>query len=710
MNKQKLVMVGNGMAGMKCIEQVYELAPDAFDITILGAETHPNYNRILLSKVLQGDTSIHDITINDWQWYKDRGIHLFAGETVIRVNKESKQVETASGLTITYDHLILATGSSPFMPPIPGIDKQGVTAFRNMEDCRTMIRASQKYQRAAVIGGGLLGLEAARGLLNLGMEVDVVHNAPYLMNRQLDKKAADLLKKQLMSQGMKFWMEKRTEKIIGRKRAEGLQFSDGTRLAADLIVLAVGISPNTAVAVASEIGTNRAIVVNDYMETDTPDVYAVGECAEHRETVYGLVAPLYEQGKVLAHRLCGKATEPYRGSVPYAQLKVSGVEVFSAGVIRDGAAETALQHFDGIKGTYKKITMSAGKIVGAVLFGDSTEGTKLLGYLKKSSDVSVLQSEGPSSTPTNAHVGMAALANDDIICSCNGVSKAVIVSSVRNDGLRTVEQVRERTKASGSCGGCAPMVSALISYAMSVEETKEATVSIVSMCECTELDHEEVKSVIHERQSIDIADTMKGLGWKQLNGCDVCRSAIHYYMSLCELERLDISSEAEGYRESYATTYIGSSVSKLQGHKRIGLALQQQLMNLCMPHPIIVAISAGSMYPTGTLVNDFGITRVPAGWEIYAGGHSENPVRQGKLISVERSEKDALSMTAACIQLYRESAHYGEPAWKWLERLGLQRLREKLFDTDERMELNFRLGRAATTSKLTLLMDERSGS
>lgn len=393
MGKPRLVVVGNGMAGMRCVEHICDFAPDRYEITVFGNEPHPNYNRIMLSKVLQGGTNVDDITIHDWAWYTERGISLYTGETVLRVDPGQQRIYTASGRVEPYDRLIIATGSSAFMPKIPGIHKPGVTAFRNIADCERMMEASRTYKHAAVIGGGLLGLEAARGLLNLGMEVDVIHNALYLMNRQLDASAAEMLKRELTQQGMRFLVEKRTERILGRKRAEGLQFSDGSRLGADLIVLAVGIRPNISVAEASGIRTNRAIVVDDYMQTSADHVYAIGECAEHRGIVYGLVAPLYEQARVLAMHLCGRHTEPYPGSIPYAQLKVSGVEVFSAGLIQGGDCETALQHFDGVKGTYKKVTMKNGRIAGAVLFGDTSEGTELLGYLKRRAPVSALKAQ-----------------------------------------------------------------------------------------------------------------------------------------------------------------------------------------------------------------------------------------------------------------------------------------------------------------------------
>lgn len=297
MEKKKLILVGNGMAGVRAIEEILNVSKEKFEITIFGSEPHPNYNRILLSKVLQGDTKVIDITLNDWDWYKENNIQLYTGETVIKIDSEKKLVVTDSGRMEPYDELIMATGSLPFILPIPGADKTGVTTFRDIKDTDEMLVASKQYKKAAVIGGGLLGLEAARGLLNLGMDVSVIHLAPYLMERQVDPTAGKLLQMELEKQGMKFLLEKQTQEIFGDERVEGLRFSDGTELKADLVVMAVGIKPNIELAKESGLSVNRGIVVNDYLQTDVPHIYAVGECAEHKGIAYGLVAPFTNREK-----------------------------------------------------------------------------------------------------------------------------------------------------------------------------------------------------------------------------------------------------------------------------------------------------------------------------------------------------------------------------------------------------------------------------
>lgn len=529
MEKLKLVLIGNGMAGVRCIEEILKLEPDRFEITIFGREPHPNYNRIMLSKVLQGDTRISDITINDWQWYKDRNITLHAGEPVIAIDTSKQEVLSEKGLTVPYDRLIIATGSLPFMLNLPGGDLPGVTAFRDISDCNTMLEASRKHKRAVVIGGGLLGLEAARGLLNLGMEVSVVHIMPHLMDRQLDADSADMLRAELESQGMRFLLEKNTEKVLGRKRAEGLQFKDGTRVLADLVVMAVGIKPNVQLAIDSGVAVNRAIVVNDRMETSIPNIYAVGECAEHRGMVYGLVAPLYDQGKVLAQAICGSATEGYQGSILYSQLKVSGVEVFSAGEIRDSEVTASLKVMNTINKTYKKVTVHGNRIVGAVLYGDSSEGNKLLGYIKQGADVSVLDAKQDGGQGADAELAYACeLSDKETVCSCNGVSKGMIVTAIRQEGLETFEQVRECTRASSSCGGCKPLVSAILKITLengAGEESPKETV-----CACTSLDNDELKQAIALGGYPSPAAARAGLGWLTADGCEKCGPAIAYYI------------------------------------------------------------------------------------------------------------------------------------------------------------------------------------
>jgi nitrite reductase (NADH) large subunit len=536
--KEKLVLAGNGMAGVRCIEEILKLQPNRFEITIFGSEPHPNYNRIQLSKVLQGDTSLKDITINDWNWYEKHQIVLYSGESVVKIDPNNKIVFSNKDRGVPYDTLILATGSIPFMLPIPGTNKKGVTAFRDIKDCEKMIEYSKTYKKAAVIGGGLLGLEAARGLLNLGMEVDVVHLGDCLMERQLDPVAGKLLQNELEKQGMNFLLEKYTKEILGIDHVEGLRFNDGSEIQADLVVMAVGIRPNVDLAQESGISVNRGILVNDYMETDIPQIYALGECAEHRGAVYGLVAPLYEQGKVLAKRICGVEGMPYQGSTVSTQLKVSGVDVFSAGKIFEDENTKTMKIFDEYLGVYKKIIIEEGKIVGAVLFGDTSEGNRLLSHIQKGDDISVYTAANQEKAGASL---VATIANDEIICGCNGITKGVIVNAIQSQGLTTVDQVKKCTNASRSCGGCKQLVADILEDTLGDQFTKADQMEPI--CSCTTVTRDEVVREIREKGLTHVKEVMNVLGWETEDGCSKCRPALNYYLGM--LDPLHYQDERE---------------------------------------------------------------------------------------------------------------------------------------------------------------------
>lgn len=719
MSRSKLVIIGNGMAGVKCVEEIIALEPDTYEIVIYGNEPRPNYNRIMLSKVLQGEHSLQDIIINDWTWYAEHHIRLCTGETVHRIDTRGKYIETESGLKETYDVLILATGSSPFIPPIPGIDKERVMSFRTIDDCTRMSDYSKIYRKAAVIGGGLLGLEAARGLLHLGMEAVVVHNAPYIMNRQLDQKAATMLQQELEGQGMSFLLAKNTQKITGRSQVQGLQFTDGSKLEAQVVIVAVGIRPNVDLARRSGIATNRAIMVDDYMRTSVPDIYAVGECAEHRGISYGLVAPLYEQGKVLARTLCGQETPEYKGSIPYSQLKVSGVDVFSAGEISGEGMQTAIQHLDGIQGTYKKVLMQAGKVRGAILFGDTTEGTALLGLVQRGADVAELAPR--EGAPDPAEMAAAALPAQETVCACNNVTKAAIMKAIQEQGLETADQVKEQTKASGSCGGCRPMVAALLKHTHNLKNNGGTGVvgtpdkpAPMPVCSCTALGHAELKEiladiVVLETVLPDISLILQKLGWGSEHGCAVCRPVIHYYLQVSNRsinDREIMNTEYRIFKRNGNQAEL-SRDDEIEGHSEVqvrwddqiplssyardarGLAAQLRAswIGAAMPSPVNMGVAPGPGSLVSALVQDIGLLASPGGWEIYAGGHAEHPVKQGGLLGVAETEVQAATLASACLQWYRQTAWYDEPLWAWTERLGFMSIRETLLDDQLQKEL-----------------------
>ncbi len=451
MGNQKLLIIGNGMAGVRCVEEILKHSND-FEITIIGREPHGNYNRIMLSSVLQGGTKMNDIMINDMNWYRENNIHLYTGETVIKINRLKRVVETDSGREIPYDKMIIATGSTPFMIPLPGVDLEGVMAFRTIEDCEKMVASAKSYKKATVIGGGLLGLEAAKGLLHLGMEVDVIHLGSYIMERQLDKKAAKLLQEELERQGMNFLLEKQTARLLGRNRVKWIEFKDGTSVRTDLVVMAVGVRPNIALAQDAGLEMNRAIIVNDYMQTNDPNIYAVGECVEHRGFVYGLVKPLYEQGVVLAKHLCNQPTRGYQGTVLSTQLKISGVDVFSVGQFHDRDDTNNLLLLDESERVYKKVVFKDDVVVGAVLYGDTKDGSALMKMIQKGENRKKVKELIINSQKKEDH--FKEMAMSQAICNCNNVSKGNIIEAVQKKGCSTVEEIKTCTKATGSCGGC----------------------------------------------------------------------------------------------------------------------------------------------------------------------------------------------------------------------------------------------------------------
>lgn len=530
-NKEKLVIIGNGMAGISTVEQILKLS-SRFDITVFGTEPYPNYNRIMLSYVLEGSKTIDDIVLNDLHWYEDYGITLHTGTTITRIESETREVVTAEGLRFPYDKVIIATGSRSFILPVPGHDKQGVVGFRDIADCNVMLEAAKQYKKAAVIGGGLLGLEAAKGLVQLGMEVTVVHLMQDLMERQLDPQASAMLKTELERQGIRFKMGAQTAELLGGERVEGIRFADDSVLNTDFVVMAVGIKPNTGVARESGLEVNRGIVVDDYMQTSLNNVYSVGECTEHRGVCYGLVAPLFEQGMILAKHICGVDTAPYEGSVVSTKLKISGVDVFSTGEFIDSPEHTIISHKDDWRRTYKKILLRDNIMVGAVLFGDITDSAELQKLIKQQAEMTDELYASLMGTGCGGHkkaTSVETMAEDEIVCGCNGVTKGTIVDAITNEGLTSVDEIKACTGATRSCGGCKPVVEQILQYVLGDNFTAGAKQGI---CGCTSLNRDEIVAEIRQKGMQTTKEVMHVLGWSQPEGCSKCRPAINYYLGM----------------------------------------------------------------------------------------------------------------------------------------------------------------------------------
>ncbi|OAN46602.1 nitrite reductase large subunit [Paramagnetospirillum marisnigri] len=532
--RQKLVVVGNGMAGMRTVEELLAIAPARFDITVFGAEPHPNYNRIMLSSVLAGEKAVDDIIINSRDWYDENHIALHAGDPVVAVDPVAKTVTAASGLVVPYDRLLLATGSKPLMPPLPGLDLPGVVAFRDIADVERMLAAAEAGQRAVVIGGGLLGLEAAWGLRRRGMPVAVVHLMDTLMERQLDVEAGHLLQKDLTERGLHFFMGGQTEEVMGTERAEGLKLADGREVPADLVVVAIGIRPNVDLAKAAGLEVNRGIVVGDGMRTSDSSIYSVGECVEHRGQVFGLVAPLWEQAKVAAAHLAGNADAIYVTPALSTRLKITGIDVFSAGrLAAQDEADEELIYRDSAKGIYKKLVLRDGKLVGAVMYGDVADGNWYFQLMREAADVAEMrdrmifgQAYADHACKGKGGMDVAAMADDAQVCGCNGVSKGAIVKAITEKGLTSLDEVKAHTKASASCGQCASVVQAILAHVTGeVVEAKAA-----GMCGCTDLSHDQVRREIVAQDLKTMDDVRAALGWRHADGCAKCRPALNYYL------------------------------------------------------------------------------------------------------------------------------------------------------------------------------------
>jgi nitrite reductase (NADH) large subunit len=572
MKKPRLVLVGNGMAGIRTLEELLKIAPGLYDITVFGAEPHPNYNRILLSPVLAGEQTLEQIVLNPLSWYAEHGITLHLGCTVTELDRIGRRVGATGPdgrrIGADYDRLLLATGSTPFIPPIPGRELAGVLAYRDIADTQAMIDAAGRYRHAVVIGGGLLGLEAANGLMRRGMQVTVLHLMPWLMERQLDGPAAQLLQRSLEARGLRVETGVHTEALLpaasaddavgganGASGANGVEgangaglaaparvgavrLKDGRELPADLVVVAAGIRPNTALAESAGLHCARGIVAHDTLQTITdPRIYAVGECVAHRGVAYGLVAPLFEQGKVCATHLAQLGIGRYTGSRTSTQLKVTGIDVFSAGEFGGGPAEQGYEEIvlsDPIGGVYKKLVVKDDKLVGACLYGDTADGGWYFRLLREGRSIQAMRDrlvfgeQHASAGDDRPDGGALALQDGEEVCGCNGVTKGTICRAIRDKGLTTLDAVRRHTKASASCGSCTGLVEQLLVAA--VGEQAVAKTGPKAVCGCTDAGHAEVRRAIREQELLTMPDVMRTLGWRTSDGCATCRPALNYYL------------------------------------------------------------------------------------------------------------------------------------------------------------------------------------
>ena len=551
---EKLVIVGNGMAPGRMLEHLFEKAPGRYEVTIFNAEPRVNYDRIMLSPVLSGEKDYEQIIIHGDGWYIKNGITLYKGHKIVAIDRAAKSVTSDRGVTVKYDKLVIATGSTPFILPVPGNNLAGVLSYRDLDDVQAMMLAAQSRSKAIVIGGGLLGLEAAAGLAMQGMDVTVLHLMPTLMERQLDPAAGYLLQRELENRGIKVICKASTKRILGERKVEGVELANGTVIPCTLVVMAAGIRPSAWLGKSAGIEVNRGIVVDDRMQTSDPDIFSVGECAEVGGHVYGLVAPLYEMARVAAARLAGEDVPGFVHNDTPTKLKVTGIDLFSLGDFADGDDRQEIVLRDAAAGVYKRLVIKDNRIIGTVLYGETADGAWFNDLKKKATDITEMRDtlifgqayQGGS--PLDPMAAVAALPDDAEICGCNGVCKGKIVGTITAKGLSSLDDVRAHTKASASCGSCTGLVEQVMKLALGDTYNPAA---VQPMCKCTDLGHDDVRRLIVAKSLKTIPAVMQELQWKSSCGCAKCRPALNYYL---------IADWPGEYEDDYQSRFINERV------------------------------------------------------------------------------------------------------------------------------------------------------
>ena len=529
-DRKKLVVIGTGIAGTYCLEEILRLDPGRYDITVFGKERHLSYNRVLLSYVLRGEKTEEDILLHDLKWYEKSGIRLHTACKVVEIDRGRRLCRGEGGegaIEARYDKLILATGAVPIMPDIPGMDKKGVLYFREMGDCeRIKNEFKEKGKKVVIIGGGILGLEAAHAISGLGAEVVVVHLADRLMEKHLDGVSAGFLKEDLEKMGIKVLLNKETVEITGGEGVTGVRFRDGESEEASLVVMSIGIRPNAELARASGIYCKKGVVVSDVMQSFDPAIYALGECVEHRGVTFGLVSPILEQAKVLANHLAGDGRLIFKNIPASVRLKIPGIELYSAG--KTGEEEKgveAIEYTDRSRRVYKKLFIKDSRVRGIILYGDTADGTRLFSGLLEGEDIA----ETRHSILFGRKVSdpLEDIPSSGIVCGCNGVTKGAIVEAITKKSLFTIEDVKKETKAGSSCGGCIPAIEGILERTLggSFEGRKEA------ICDCTKYTRDDCIKNIREKRLKSVGAVMETLGWETV-GCEKCRPALNYYVGM----------------------------------------------------------------------------------------------------------------------------------------------------------------------------------
>ncbi len=773
---ERLVVIGAGMASGRVLEHLFE-AGAPFEVTLFNAEPRGNYNRIMLSPVLSGEKAFEEIVTHDDGWYAEHGVTCRFGEKVVAIDRSRKVVVGEKG-ELPYDKLIIATGSAPFIIPLPGHDLPGVVAYRDLEDTNAMIAASSRPgAKAVVIGGGLLGLEAAAGLRLRGMDVTVLHLMGHLMERQLDEAAGYLLKKDLEKRGIEVLLKASTQRIEGDGKVERVVLEDGTVLDADIVCMAVGIRPAGQIGADAGLTCGKAITVDAQMRTSDPDIFAVGECVEFDGNLFGLVAPLYDQARVLAKTLLGE-DDAFAMRELSTKLKVTGCDLFSAGDFADGEGREDIVFRDPARGIYKRLVIENDRLVGAVMYGDTADGNWFFGLIKDQTDIEEMRDtliygpafQGGGGASADPLAAVAALPLEAEICGCNGVCKGQIVEAI-GAGADTLDALRAQTKASASCGTCTGLVEQLL--AVTLGDSFDAG-GAKPVCGCTDLTHEDVRRLIKARELRSQPAVWQELGWKTVNGCPTCRPAINFYL-LAEWpldyqddaqsrfvnernhaniqkdgtysvmprmwggmttpdELLAIAAAAKKYDAAVKVTggqridllgvkkedlpaiwadlnaagmVSGHAYSKglrtvktcvgtdwcrfgTQDSTGLGIKLEKKLWGSWTPHKVKLGVSGCPRNCAEATCKDVGVVCVDSGYQIGVAGAAGMDVRETQRLVDVASEEEAIEWTAAFVQLYREHAKYLDRPYKWVDKVGLDWVKEVLSDPAERAALNER--------------------
>jgi len=770
--KKKLVVIGNGMSGLRTIEDLLELTNDKYDITIYGDEPHVNYNRIMLSYILSSEKTFEDTIINHQTWYEQNNITLNKGDKVISINKNEKTITSASGKVESYDKLLIATGSLAFIPKTTGSDLKNVIAFRTKADVDTILATINKSKTAVVVGGGLLGLEAAYGIAKHGIKTILVHRSSSILSQQLDSTGGKLLQKNLESYGIEFKLNTTVTQIDGTSEVEKVTFSDGDIIDSNLVIFATGIIPNKELAINALLECNKGIVVNDFLQTSDENIFAIGECVEHSGNTYGLVAPLYEQAKVLAKYLAEVKTEGYNGSTLSTRLKISGVDLFSAGDYLGDETTEDLILLDEKVGIYKKLVIYNNKIIGMVLYGDTADASWYLKLLKEETDIKELRTKilfGKSAlSGDTGHGGndINSMSDDEEVCGCNGVCKGDIVRAIKDKDLKSLSDVKSCTKAGASCGSCSGLVEQILVNTLG----DEYNACEEGICSCTTLGHKEIKLAIDEGEFETVYDVFNKLSWKTTDGCAKCRPAINYYLLVKynddkykndkrsalvndrmfaniqkdgtysvvpriwggltspqelkdiadiavkydvptvkftggqRLDMLGVKKEqlepmwkdlndcgfvsGQAYAKGLRTvkTCVGNTYCRFgtQDSMNMGVLLEKITWGSWTPHKYKLAVSGCPRNCAEATIKDFGVVGVDSGWEIHVAGNGGIKVRVTDLLCKVETDEELIEYTKAFMQFYRENAYYLERTAHWVERVGLQYVKDVILDKEKR--------------------------